>query len=50
MSDVRLTVRLPLEAAKFLEEQAKQNFTSRNAEIVRAVRERQQNEKSGTTA
>lgn len=39
MTEVRMTVRLPEEAARFLQAEARQNFTSRNAEVVRAVRE-----------
>jgi hypothetical protein len=35
---VRMTVRLPSSAARFLDDEARENFTSRNAEIVRAVR------------
>lgn len=38
--EIRMTVRLPGSAAKFLDEVAKENFTSRNAEIVRSIRER----------
>ena len=38
-NDVRMTVRLPAEAASFLAAEAKQNFTSRNAQVVRAIRE-----------
>lgn len=35
---VRMTVRLPAAAARYLDHEAKENFTSRNAEIVRVVR------------
>lgn len=38
IEDVRMTVRLPKEAVAFLDEEAKREFTSRNALIVRAVR------------
>lgn len=37
-SDVRMTVRLPAAAARFLDAEAKENYTSRNAELVRAIR------------
>lgn len=37
--EVRMTLRLPAEAARFLAEEARQNFTSRNAQVVRAVRD-----------
>jgi hypothetical protein len=40
--EIRMTVRLPKLAAEFLDEVAKENFTSRNAEIVRSVRERKE--------
>lgn len=33
-----MTIRLPKEAADFLEKEAKENFTSRNAEVIRCVR------------
>lgn len=33
-----MTVRLPVEAVRFLEEGARENFTSRNAELVRVIR------------
>lgn len=36
--EVRMTVRLPASAARFLDAEAKENFTSRNAEVVRAIR------------
>lgn len=38
-NEVRMTVRLPAEAASFLASEAKENFTSRNAQVVRAIRE-----------
>lgn len=41
---VRMQVRLPKDLADFLEKAAKANLTSRNAEIVRSVRERKQAE------
>ena len=40
--EIRQTVRLPADAVAFLDEVAKGNFTSRNAEIVRSIRERMQ--------
>jgi len=40
--EIRMTVRLSASAAAFLDEVAKENFTSRNAEIVRSIRERMQ--------
>lgn len=36
--EIRMTVRLPLDAADFLAAEARENFTSRNAQIVRAIR------------
>lgn len=39
---VRQTVSLPQDAVSFLDRSAKYNFTSRNAEIVRSIRERMQ--------
>lgn len=36
--EVRMTVRLPASAASFLEAEARENFTSRNAQVVRAIR------------
>lgn len=42
--EVRMTVRLPKWAADFLDSVADENFTSRNAEIVRAIRLRAQME------
>ena len=38
--EVRMTVRLPRWAAEFLDKAGKENLTSRNAEIVRSVKER----------
>ncbi|MDM8346456.1 Arc family DNA-binding protein [Pseudochrobactrum sp. sp1633] len=51
MSEVRMTVRLPKEVADFLGMEAKDNYTSRNAEIVRSVKQRMraiENEKAGS--
>lgn len=39
-SETRMTVRLPHDAVAFLDAEAKREFTSRNAQIVRAIRER----------
>ncbi|RVJ66732.1 DNA-binding protein [Sinorhizobium medicae] len=44
MEEVRMTLRLPADAAAYLEEKARENLTSRNAEVVRAVRERMKRE------
>jgi hypothetical protein len=38
--ETRMTVRLPNWAVDFLDAAGKENFTSRNAEIVRSIRER----------
>lgn len=38
--EIRMTVRLPRWAAEFLDKAGKENLTSRNAEIVRSVKER----------
>ena len=38
MDEVRMTVRLPMDAAQFLTAEARAHFTSRNAQIVRAIR------------
>ncbi|WP_458391402.1 Arc family DNA-binding protein [Sinorhizobium medicae] len=35
-----MTVRLPVDVTEYLKDQARRNFTSRNAEVIRAVRER----------
>jgi len=40
MEGVRFTVRVPVDVAKFLDTMAEDNFTSRNAEVIRSVRER----------
>lgn len=40
MDEVKMTVRLPVDVAEYLKDQARRNFTSRNAEVIRAVRER----------
>lgn len=42
MDEIRMTLRLPKSAADFLDSVAKENYTSRNAEIVRSIRERMQ--------
>lgn len=36
--ETRMTVRLPDDAVAFLDAEAKKEFTSRNAQIVRAIR------------
>lgn len=46
----RRTLRLPQDAATFLADAAKRNFTSENAEIVRSIRERALREGEKTTA
>jgi hypothetical protein len=38
--EIRMTLRLPKAAADYLDSVAKENYTSRNAEIVRSIRER----------
>lgn len=38
-NEVRITLRMPAKFADFLDRQADENFTSRNAQIVRAIRE-----------
>jgi len=39
MSDeVRMTVRLPKDAEAFLVQEARENFTSKNAQVVAAIR------------
>jgi len=40
MDEVRLTIRLPADVADFLTKQSRENFTSRNAEVIRSVKER----------
>ncbi|ASY68866.1 hypothetical protein [Sinorhizobium fredii] len=40
-----MQIRLPTDVAEFLEQAAKANLTSRNAEIVRSCRERMQAER-----
>ena len=40
MQHVRMNIRVPEDVACFLSEQAELNLTSRNAELVRSVRER----------
>lgn len=42
--EVRFTLRLPKWAADYLDSMAEENFTSRNAEVVRAIRLRTQME------
>lgn len=39
-NELRMTVRLPLDAVAFLDKFADEDFTSRNAEIVRSIRMR----------
>lgn len=40
MSDeIRMTVRLPRDADAFLIHEAREHFTSKNAQVVRAIRE-----------
>lgn len=41
-SVIRQTMALPHDAVEFLDRQAEHNFTSRNAEVVRSIRERMQ--------
>lgn len=43
-----LTLRLPTQMRGWLVQKAKENFTSQNDEIIRAIRERQENEKAGS--
>lgn len=38
IDEVRFTVRLPKDADRFLEAAARNEFTSKNAQVVRAVR------------
>ena len=40
ITEVRFTARLPKWAADYLDQEASENFTSRNAEILRSIRER----------
>lgn len=40
--ELRMTVRLPASAVEFLDSEARKEFTSRNAQIVRSIRERMQ--------
>lgn len=47
MKFVRTMVRLPEEISDWLKAQALNNYTSRNAEIIRSVRERMDSEQSG---
>lgn len=48
--EVRMTLRLPREAAVFLDKIARKNFTSRNAEIVRCIREQMETAPEGKFA
>lgn len=51
MADTRMTVRIPAEMAEFIKREAKENYTSQNAEIVRTIKDRMkaaQNEKAGS--
>lgn len=43
-----LTLRLPKELKDWLNEKAKENFTSQNDEIIRCLIEKQRNEKAGS--
>ncbi|MDK1386340.1 hypothetical protein QN224_13070 [Sinorhizobium sp. 8-89] len=43
---VRMNIRLPADVAEYLEQTSKLNLTSRNAEVVRSVRERMQAERA----
>jgi len=38
MDEVRMTIRIPTDADRFLERGAKAEFTSKNALVVRAIR------------
>lgn len=40
ITEVRFTARLPKWATEYLDREAAENFTSRNAEILRSIRER----------
>jgi|GEM_PF-2767201 len=40
MNEVKMTVRLPVDVAEYLKDQARRNYTTRNAEVIRSVRER----------
>ncbi|MEY9098863.1 hypothetical protein ABIA24_001772 [Sinorhizobium fredii] len=42
---IRMQIRLPADVAEFLEQTSRANLTSRNAEVVRSVRERMQCER-----
>lgn len=48
--EVRMTIRLPVQAARFLDQEAKEHFTSRNAEIVKSIRQRMQRAAGGDQA
>jgi hypothetical protein len=51
IEEIRMTVRLPTDVVEFLDIEAETEFTSRNAQIVRSVRERMHRQKSeGTSA
>lgn len=45
-----LTLRLPSALHEWVARKAKENFTSLNDEVIRALNERQQKEKDGATA
>ena len=47
---VRVMARLPQEVKFWLEEQAERNFTSQNAEIVKAIRSHIQSERRAEKA
>ncbi len=48
MAEVRMSVRLPIDVAEFLARMARENFTSRNAEVIRSIRERMKRLQSGS--
>lgn len=37
-NEIRMTIRLPREAQDFLAAEAREQFTSKNAQVVRAIR------------
>lgn len=42
----RMNIRLPADVVEFLEQTSRLNLTSRNAEVVRSIRERMQAERA----
>jgi len=44
---VRMTVSLPVDATEFLDREAEKDCTSRNAQIVRSIRERMEKVTAG---